>query len=84
MLQDSILPAEVRSFLEALLESYPDLDIRLLAVARRREPSEEGHEALMKAMCAMSCRCGRGGSRKPLQKQENRPETSYSSPTHAA
>jgi hypothetical protein len=44
------LPAEVRSFLEAVLESYPDRDIRLLAESRRREASEEGHEALTKAM----------------------------------
>ena len=44
------LSAEVRSFLEAVLQSYPDLDIRLLAAARRREPSEEGREALTKAM----------------------------------
>ena len=48
--QDSDLPEEVRSFLEAALESYPDQDIRLLAMARRREPSQEGHEALTKAM----------------------------------
>src|SRR5215212_4240454 len=41
---------EVRSFLESVLESYPDRDIRLLAEARRRESSEEGHEALTKAM----------------------------------
>jgi transcriptional regulator with XRE-family HTH domain len=44
------LPAEVRSFLEAVLEGYPDQDIRLLAAARRREPSKEGREALTKAM----------------------------------
>ncbi|MBA3492351.1 MAG: hypothetical protein H0T55_09805 [Rubrobacteraceae bacterium] len=44
------LPREVRKFLEAVLESYPDLDIRLLATARRREPSEEGCEPLIKAM----------------------------------
>ena len=50
ILQDPDLPEEVRSFLEGVLESFPDLDIRLLAVARRREPSEEGHEALTKAM----------------------------------
>ena len=50
VLQGQELPEEVRSFLESVLESYPDLDIRLLAVARRREPSEEGHEALTKAM----------------------------------
>jgi transcriptional regulator with XRE-family HTH domain len=50
VLQDPDLPVEVRSFLEAVLKSYPDLDIRLLAVARRRETSEEGHEALTKAM----------------------------------
>jgi hypothetical protein len=28
----------------------PDLDIHLLAMVRRREPSEEGHEVLTKAM----------------------------------
>jgi transcriptional regulator with XRE-family HTH domain len=50
VLQDPDLPEEVRSFLESVLESYPDLDIRLLALARRRESSEEGHEALTKAM----------------------------------
>src|SRR5919112_4031449 len=48
--QDSDLPEEVRSFLEAVLESYTDQDLYLLALARRREPSEEGHEALTKAM----------------------------------
>jgi len=50
VLQDSDLPEEVRSFLKAVLEGYPDLDIRLLAAARRREPSEEGRKALTKAM----------------------------------
>jgi len=50
VLQDPDLPTEVRSFLEAVLESYPEQDIRLLAVARRREPSEEGRQALTKAM----------------------------------
>jgi predicted CopG family antitoxin len=50
VLQDPDLPEEVRSFLEAVLESYPEQDIRLLAMARRREPSEEGREALTKAM----------------------------------
>jgi hypothetical protein len=50
VLEDSDLPEEVRSFLESVLESYPDLDIRVLAVARRKEPTEEGHEALTKAM----------------------------------
>ena len=50
MLRDPDLLEDVRSFLEAVLESYPDLDIRLLAAARRRESSEEGHEALTKAM----------------------------------
>ena len=50
VLQDSDLSEEVRSFLESVLESYPDRDIRLLAEARRRESSEEGHQALTKAM----------------------------------
>jgi transcriptional regulator with XRE-family HTH domain len=43
-------PEDVRSFLEAVLKSFPDLDIHLLAMVRRRESSEEGHEALTKAM----------------------------------
>ena len=50
MLRDPNLPEDVRSFLESVIESYPDLDIRLLAAARRREPTGEGHEALTKAM----------------------------------
>jgi transcriptional regulator with XRE-family HTH domain len=50
VLQEQDLPEEVRSFLESVLESYPDQDIRVLALARRRESSEEGHEALTKAM----------------------------------
>jgi transcriptional regulator with XRE-family HTH domain len=49
-LEDPNLPQEVRSFLEAVLESYPDLDIRVLALARKGEPTQEGHEALTKAM----------------------------------
>ena len=44
------LPKQVRSFLEETVDGYPDLDLRLLAMARRREPTEEGHEALTKAM----------------------------------
>jgi hypothetical protein len=47
------LPEQVRLFLDGTLEGYPDLDIRLLAAARRREPSNEGHEALTKAMRAL-------------------------------
>jgi len=50
VLRDPDLPEDVRTFLEAVLGSFPDLDIHLLAAARRREPSEEGHEALTKAM----------------------------------
>jgi hypothetical protein len=36
--------------LDALLDSYPDLDIRLLAGALRREGSEEGPKAPTIAM----------------------------------
>jgi hypothetical protein len=50
VLRDPDLPDPVRAFLEGVLEGFPDLDIRLLAEARRREPSEAGHEALTKAM----------------------------------
>jgi hypothetical protein len=49
-LRDPDLPEDVRVFLDSVLGSFPDLDIHLLAMARRREPSEEGHEALTKAM----------------------------------
>ena len=50
VLRNPDLSEDVRSFLEAVLKSFPDLDIHLLAMARRREPTEEGHEALTKAM----------------------------------
>lgn len=50
VLQDPDLPEDVRSFLKATIEGRPDLDIRLLAAARRREPSEGGREALTEAM----------------------------------
>jgi len=52
-LRDPDLPEDVRTFLDSVLGSlgsFPDLDIHLLAMARRREPTEEGHEALTKAM----------------------------------
>jgi transcriptional regulator with XRE-family HTH domain len=52
-LRDPDLPDDVRAFLDSVLGSFPDLDIHLLAMARRREPSEEGHEALTKAMRAL-------------------------------
>jgi len=42
LLRDPELPEEVRAFLKATLEGYPDLDIRLLAAARGRETSEGG------------------------------------------
>jgi hypothetical protein len=44
------LPVQVRLFLGGTLEGYPDLDVRLLAAARRQERSEEGPEALTKVM----------------------------------
>jgi transcriptional regulator with XRE-family HTH domain len=44
------LSPEVRSFLEAVVAAYPDLDIRLLAAARGREPPGEGRGALTEAM----------------------------------
>jgi transcriptional regulator with XRE-family HTH domain len=50
VLQEADLLEEVHSFLGAVLESYPDLDIHLLAMARRRESSEEGRKALTEAM----------------------------------
>ena len=50
VLQDADLPGEVRLFLEEALNGYPDLDIRLLAAARSREPSEVGWDELTRTM----------------------------------
>ena len=50
VLEDPSLPEDVRAYLESVLRSFPDLDIHLLAMARRRETSEEGHDTLTKAM----------------------------------
>jgi len=50
VLEDPDLSEDVRAYLESVLRSFPDLDIHLLALARRRETSEEGREALTKAM----------------------------------
>src|SRR5918994_458984 len=52
-LRDPDLPDDVRAFLDSVLGSFPDLDIHLLTMARRREPTEEGHQALTKAMRAL-------------------------------
>jgi transcriptional regulator with XRE-family HTH domain len=49
-LRDPDLPEDVRSFLEAVMGGYPDLDMHMLAMARRREPSGEGREAPTEAM----------------------------------
>jgi hypothetical protein len=40
----------VRSFLEGVVRTYPDRDIRVLAAMRNREDSEEGRERLTRAM----------------------------------
>ena len=50
MLEDPDLHDDVRAFLESVMSSFPDLDIRLLAAARGRETSEEGRDALAEAM----------------------------------
>jgi hypothetical protein len=50
VLSNPDLSNDVRAFLVWVLDSFPDLDIHLLAMARRREPTEEGHQALTKAM----------------------------------
>jgi hypothetical protein len=50
VLEDPDLHDDVRSVLEGVIGSYPDLDIRLLATARRRVASEKDREALTKAM----------------------------------
>jgi len=50
VLENPDLPDDVRAYLEGVLGSFPDLDMHLLATVRRREASEEGREALTKAM----------------------------------
>ena len=50
VLENPDLPDDVRAYLEGVLGSFPDLDMHLLAAVRRREASEEGREALTKAM----------------------------------
>ena len=50
VMRDADLPGEVRLFLEEAVSGYPDLDIRLLAAARNREPSEVGWEELTRTM----------------------------------
>ena len=42
MLRDPDLPDDVRTFLESVMESFPDLDIHLLAMARREEALRGG------------------------------------------
>ena len=44
------LHRQVRSFLEGVVRTYPDRDIRVLAAMRNREDSEEGRERLTRAM----------------------------------
>ena len=48
--RDADLSKEVRRFLEAALSGYPNQDIHILTVTRRREGSEKGREELSSAM----------------------------------
>jgi transcriptional regulator with XRE-family HTH domain len=52
-LGDAELPPEVRRFYEEVVRRAPEQDIRVLAAARGREPSERGQEALTQAMRAL-------------------------------
>jgi hypothetical protein len=44
------LPPEVRRFYEEVIRMAPEQDIRVLAAALGREPSEKGQEELTEAM----------------------------------
>ena len=48
--EDPDILKEVRMFLKAALESYPDLESHCLAAAHRRGRSEEGREAPTRTM----------------------------------
>jgi transcriptional regulator with XRE-family HTH domain len=50
VLEKPDVPEDVRTYLDTVLESFPDLDIHLLAMVRRSEPPGEGREALTEAM----------------------------------
>jgi hypothetical protein len=47
---DEELHPQVHLFLEELVRERPAQDLRVLAARRTREPSEEGHERLTRAM----------------------------------
>ena len=67
------LPEEVRLFLGAVLESYPDPDIRLLAAARRWGRSEEGREDLTRVMGAFLYRIASSQGSRSQRQGEPRP-----------
>ncbi len=50
ILREADLGKEVRRFLEAAVGRYPNQDVRILSVTRRREASEKGREELARAM----------------------------------
>jgi transcriptional regulator with XRE-family HTH domain len=50
ILRDADLSKEVRRFLEAAVGGYPDQDVRILTVTRRREGSKKGREELARAV----------------------------------
>lgn len=49
-LEDAHFPQEEQGFFERVLRSFPDQDICLLVVARRRERTERGREHLTTVM----------------------------------
>jgi DNA-binding XRE family transcriptional regulator len=50
LLKEEDVHPQVRSFLEGVIGTYPNRDLRVLAAVRNREDSEEGRESLTRAM----------------------------------
>jgi hypothetical protein len=50
VLRGAVPHPEMRLYFEEVLGAYPEQDIRLLAAARSKEPSEKGREELASAM----------------------------------
>ena len=50
LLKEEDVHPQVRSFLEGVVHTYPDRDLRVLAAVRNREDSEEGRERVTRAM----------------------------------
>jgi hypothetical protein len=66
------MPKQVRLFLEGTLETYPDLDLRLLATAPEDRSPPGRVTRRSRRPCAISCRCARTSSAVTLLAQAER------------